>query len=229
MTVVVENVQAAATLQSIDPATGEVVGEVPITPVEKVRPFEGRDAQRRWAKLSLLQGAEAIAPARQALLDRPMSHSPLRREMGKPIKDASGEVKAYAGRSNDTLKEISEALQQETLEDINTKSIIYREPLGICAAITPWNFPLGMPFEAIIPALMAGNAVIVKPSEETPLIAQALVDILNEALPRECAPNRAWQGRAGQRPPAGWKASISSLSQVRVKRGSTSLLRPARC
>ena len=188
MTVAVENVSSAAMLQSIDPATGEVVGAVPITPVEQIPVViqNARTAQRRWAKRSLQQRVEVIAPAGQALLDRTSELAALiTREMGKPIKDATGEVKGYAGGLQDTLTEIIDALQPDSLEDANTKSMIYREPLGVCAAITPWNFPLGMPFEAIIPALMAGNAVIVKPSEETPLIAQALVEILNQTLPED--------------------------------------------
>jgi acyl-CoA reductase-like NAD-dependent aldehyde dehydrogenase len=188
MTVAVEPVQATSRLQSIDPATGNVVGEVAITPVNEITAMiqRARAAQRSWAKRSLTQRAEAIAPAKQALLERSNElGSLITHEMGKPMKDAIGEVKGYAGGLDDTLKEISEALQPETLEDGNTKSILYREPLGVCAAITPWNFPLGMPFEAIIPALMAGNAVILKPSEETPLIAQELVNILNENLPAD--------------------------------------------
>ena len=175
-------------LESLDPATGEVVGEVPITPVEEIHEAIGvaRRAQREWSRRTLAQRAEAISPASDAIQSRADELASLiTREMGKPLKDALGEVKGYSGGLHDTLREIIQALQPETLDDGNTKSIIYREPLGVCAAITPWNFPLGMPFEAIIPALMAGNAVIVKPSEETPLIAQALVDILNQTLPAD--------------------------------------------
>ena len=54
---------------------------------------------------------------------------------------------------------------------------------GVSAAITPWNFPMLMPQQCILPSLVAGNTVIFKPSEETPLVGQAYADILNEFLP----------------------------------------------
>ncbi|MCI0365232.1 MAG: aldehyde dehydrogenase family protein [Phycisphaerales bacterium] len=178
--------ESVAILQSIDPATGEIVGEVPLTPVDEIRVVVDRAhaAQKAWSRLPLSQRAELIKPLSEKLLARADELALLiTREMGKPLKDALGEVRAYAGTLPSMLEEIITALQPEILEDENTKSIIYREPFGVCAAITPWNFPLGMPFEAIVPALMAGNAVILKPSEETPLIGQALADILNQTLP----------------------------------------------
>lgn len=59
------------------------------------------------------------------------------------------------------------------------RSTIYRDPL----AITPWNFPFAMPHRMVLPALMAGNAVVLKPSEETPLVGQADVDLFGRVLP----------------------------------------------
>ncbi|MCH8210433.1 MAG: aldehyde dehydrogenase, partial [Planctomycetes bacterium] len=83
------------------------------------------------------------------------------------------------------LREITEALEPDQLDDEKVTSTIYHDPFGVCAGITPWNFPLMMPHETVIPALMAGNTVVLKPSEETPLIAQAYVDLLNEFLPAD--------------------------------------------
>ena len=71
----------------------------------------------------------------------------------------------------------------EEMSDEHTRSILYRDALGVSAAITPWNFPMLMPQQCILPSLMAGNCVVFKPSEETPLVGQAYADVLNEFLP----------------------------------------------
>jgi acyl-CoA reductase-like NAD-dependent aldehyde dehydrogenase len=105
------------------------------------------------------------------------------REMGKPLPEAIGEVRRCGERLEAVLDEIVEALEPEVLRDQSTESTIYRDPFGVCAAITPWNFPLAMPQWLVVPALVAGNTVVLKPSEETPLVAQAYADLLNERLP----------------------------------------------
>ncbi|KAB2890737.1 MAG: aldehyde dehydrogenase, partial [Kofleriaceae bacterium] len=71
----------------------------------------------------------------------------------------------------------------EVLDDGRTRSTIYRDPLGVCAAITPWNFPFAMPHWMVFPALLAGNTVVLKPSEETPLIAQAYAELVRALVP----------------------------------------------
>ena len=63
------------------------------------------------------------------------------------------------------------------------RTVIKYEPLGVCGIISPWNYPVSMAHWMIIPALTAGNSVVLKPSEETPLVAKAYVEALNEALP----------------------------------------------
>jgi acyl-CoA reductase-like NAD-dependent aldehyde dehydrogenase len=87
------------------------------------------------------------------------------------------------GRLGHELDAIVEALTPEQLDDGTTRSTIYYDPFGVCACITPWNFPLLMPHWLVLPALMAGNAVILKPSEETPVVAQLYVDVLTSLLP----------------------------------------------
>ena len=75
------------------------------------------------------------------------------------------------------------AFEPELLEDSRTSTWLCHDPLGVAAAITPWNFPISMPHWMVLPALMAGNTVVLKPSEETPLIAQAYTDLLGSCLP----------------------------------------------
>ena len=81
------------------------------------------------------------------------------------------------------IDEIVEALAPDVLKDDRFRSTVYHDPLGVVGAITPWNFPMSMPHWMILPSLAAGNTVVFKPSEETPLCAQAYADVLNEVLP----------------------------------------------
>lgn len=172
-------------LQSFDPATGELVGAVPVTPPERIAELVAvaRAAAPAWAALGaparadVLRGAGARIVARVEELGRLLS-----REMGKPTKEARGEVLS-CGHLDDELAEMVEAFSPRQLADTRTVTDLLQEPYGVCAAITPWNFPISMPHWMCLPALMAGNAVVLKPSEETPLIAQAYVDALNAVLP----------------------------------------------
>ena len=76
-----------------------------------------------------------------------------------------------------------DALRPEVLQDGRTYTGLIHPPFGVAAAITPWNFPISMPHWMVLPSLVAGNTVVLKPSEETPLIAQAYVDLLHTVLP----------------------------------------------
>lgn len=175
-------------LQSFDPATGEVVGEVSVTPVEEIPEVvaRARAAQSDWASLGAVARAERLGSVAERFLERAEELGELlTREMGKPLARGIGEVRGVGSRMRAELAEMVEAFEPEVLEDDKTRSVIYHDPYGVCAAITPWNFPMSMPNWLCLPALAAGNTVVLKPSEETPLIAQAYADILNEALPRD--------------------------------------------
>jgi acyl-CoA reductase-like NAD-dependent aldehyde dehydrogenase len=177
---------AVAMLRSVNPATGDSVGEVPITPVENIPAIvaRARAAQRAWRTLGIDRRIELIHPLAQKLIDRADDLGRLLTdEMGKPLADAIGEVKHCGTSLDDMMAEIKSALQPQTLDGDKVQSVIHRDPFGVCAAISPWNFPIAMPHEMVIPALVAGNTVVLKPSEETPLIAQAYADLLNESLP----------------------------------------------
>lgn len=172
-------------LESINPANGEVVGRVVITPAEEVASIvEGaRRAQPAWGALSLAERRERLLAA-GALLEARADELALliTREMGKPLADARAEVGAVADLRGE-LESMEAALAPEVIEHRGVRSTIHRDPFGVVAAITPWNFPLLMPHWMVLPALMAGNAVVLKPSEETPLTGQAYADALREVLP----------------------------------------------
>ena len=175
-----------ANLKSFDPATGEVVGEVPVTPIPEVQRAvdRARAAQVAWAGLGVRGRARILRRAAAVLDDRVDAHSRLiTREMGKPIRESRIEAESLGSTLPDEVDEMVEALAPEVVEQNGIRSTIHRDPLGVVGAITPWNFPMSMPSWMILPSLAAGNAVVFKPSEETPLCGQAYADALNEVLP----------------------------------------------
>ena len=174
-------------LKSYNPATGDLVGEVPITAPDDIPGIveRSRAAQPAWEALGHDGRARLLMQAAESFLTRADELGRLiTLEMGKPLREAIGEAKSLADVKHE-LKEIQEALAPETFEDGRDRSTVYHDPLGVCAAITPWNFPMAMPAWMVLPALAAGNTVILKPSEETPLCGQAYADVLNEKLPAD--------------------------------------------
>jgi len=182
------NTTDQSTLASINPFDGSVVGDVTVTPGDQVPSVvnRARQAQPAWGALSLDQRRDVLKSLGKLIEDRADEFARLiTQEMGKPIKEAQGEVAATVGRLAHELDAIVEALSPEKLDDGTTQSTIYYDPFGVCACITPWNFPLMMPHWLVLPALMAGNAVVLKPSEESPVVAQLYVDLLNQLLPKD--------------------------------------------
>jgi acyl-CoA reductase-like NAD-dependent aldehyde dehydrogenase len=177
---------SADVLESRDPATGELVGKVSITPVAAIAGIVARSraAQPAWAALGTAGRGEMLTRAAAEIGRRADELGRLLTvEMGKPLADAVGEIRSCADDVAGVLAEVNEALAPEVLEDERVRSTIYRDPYGVCAAITPWNFPFSMPHWLVLPALATGNTVVLKPSEQTPLIGQAYADLLAGFLP----------------------------------------------
>ena len=174
-------------LESYNPATGALVGAVRVTPVEEIPGLvaRARAAQPAWEALGPEGRAAVIALAADRFVERADELGALlTAEMGKPLREGVGEVRSCGGEGLlAELEEMVEALQPEVLQDGRTYTEMIFEPLGVAAAITPWNFPISMPAWMVLPSLMAGNTVLFKPSEQTPLIGQAYADVLNEVLP----------------------------------------------
>jgi succinate-semialdehyde dehydrogenase/glutarate-semialdehyde dehydrogenase len=99
-------------------------------------------------------------------------------EQGKPFAEAKGEV-AYGASFVEWFAEEAKRVQGETLPtfDNNKRVLVIRQPIGVCAAITPWNFPLAMITRKVAPALAAGCPVVIKPAELTPLTALAAAEL----------------------------------------------------
>jgi succinate-semialdehyde dehydrogenase/glutarate-semialdehyde dehydrogenase len=157
-----------------------------VTPVGAVPGIvaRARAAQQAWGGLPTRQRAEVLARTGETFAARVEEHVALiTAEMGKPPKEAAAEARSLGSGLARELDEIVEALEPEVHDDGRARSTVYRDPLGVVGAITPWNFPMSMPSWMLIPSLAAGNAVVFKPSEETPLSGQAYADVLREVLP----------------------------------------------
>jgi succinate-semialdehyde dehydrogenase/glutarate-semialdehyde dehydrogenase len=99
-------------------------------------------------------------------------------EQGKPFAEAKGEI-AYGASFVEWFAEEAKRVNGETLPqfDNNRRLMVIRQPIGVCAAITPWNFPLAMITRKVAPALAAGCPVVIKPAELTPLTALAAAEL----------------------------------------------------
>ncbi len=170
----------------LDPATGEAVGEAPVHTVEDLEAAiaHATDAQPAWAALghdarsaALMKAADAVERSAEELAQL------LSREQGKPLNgpNARFEVGACAAWLRATA---ATPLDPETVvDDGETRAELHYRPIGVVGAIGPWNWPMMITVWQIAPALRMGNAVVVKPSEYTPLSVLALASIINQELP----------------------------------------------
>ena len=143
-----------------------------------------RAAQPAWQALGVEGRIALLARAAEGFIARADELGALlTREMGKPLREGVGEVKSCGLGLAEELADMAAAVAPEVVTRGSSRSTVYHDPYGVCAAITPWNFPISMPHWMVMPALATGNTVVLKPSEETPLIGQAYVDVLNELLP----------------------------------------------
>jgi succinate-semialdehyde dehydrogenase / glutarate-semialdehyde dehydrogenase len=103
-------------------------------------------------------------------------------EQGKPLAEAKGEV-GYGASFIEWFAEEGRRVYGETIPttDNNKRYLVIRQPMGVCAAITPWNFPIAMITRKVAPALAAGCPVVIKPAEQTPLSALAVAELAQRA------------------------------------------------
>lgn len=181
------NVRASArVIENLDPATGELIQAIPCADAAQVASAvsRARAAQSGWAAQPIEERAAALRRFGGALGAEADSLGELiTREMGKTRRSAVGEVKGYASGVDSDTAEVQAALQPVEYEAKAQAVKTVYEPMGVVAAITPWNFPVGMPLSILVPALMAGNSVVFKPSEHTPLVGQRLAELLQDVLP----------------------------------------------
>ncbi|KAF7289958.1 Succinate semialdehyde dehydrogenase [Mycena indigotica] len=143
-------------------------------------------AQKAWAKVPL---AERIAIGQKFIDEWPNTGgkqvpAQLTKEMGRPISQGAGEARGFLERAKYMLSIAESSLSDIALADTDKpgfKRFIRRIPLGVVLVIAPWNFPYLTSVNSVFPALIAGNAVLLKPSPQTPLSAEILADSLVHA------------------------------------------------
>jgi succinate-semialdehyde dehydrogenase / glutarate-semialdehyde dehydrogenase len=168
-----------------DPATGETLAQVAdLGPVDCAAAISA--AQRAWPlwRSKTAKERAAVMMKWYALL---LQHADdlariMTAEQGKPLAEARGEV-AYGASFIEWFAEQARRVYGETVPSTdNTKRIlVLKQPIGVCAAITPWNFPIAMITRKVAPALAAGCPVVIKPAEATPLSALAIAELAQRA------------------------------------------------
>jgi acyl-CoA reductase-like NAD-dependent aldehyde dehydrogenase len=167
----------------VEPATEEVMAELPKAGVEEADDaiVRAKKAFPAWKRVD--PGARAELMRNVAAKVREHSDDLARleaRNVGKPISDARGEVDMVADVF-DYYAGAPERLLGDTIPVAGGLDFTFREPLGVVGLITPWNFPLAIASWKIAPALAAGNAIVLKPAELTPLTAVELEKIVVDA------------------------------------------------
>jgi acyl-CoA reductase-like NAD-dependent aldehyde dehydrogenase len=173
----------ASVFTVLDPATGQACGEAPVTTLEGLDAAvdAARRAQPAWAadEAGRRGALDAAADRLDAATDE--LSALLTAEQGKPLHSAASEVaaSAYWLRAFAAMPLTPEPVPEAEPERV----VVEHRPVGVVAAITPWNFPLLLACWKLAPALLAGNAVVVKPSPETPLATLRLEELLRDVLP----------------------------------------------
>ena len=178
---------SGATFQVVDPATEEVVAEVPrATADDAVAALAAASAaQKDWAKTPGIEKAialHAVAAAFRAHKDRLAAL--ITQEMGRPLVETLDEVE-WCALIFDYYAELGRSDVGRTVSPGQRGQLNYtvKEPYGVVVAITPWNYPLLLMTWKAAPALAAGNTVVVKPSELSPLSSLAIAEALQDVLP----------------------------------------------
>ena len=167
-------------LKSYDPSNGELLGELEYSSNENTQRIieKAKIAHKQWKSIPLQERVKIIDKAFKSLIPHQEELTVLLcKEMGKKHNRGLSEVRGSIFSGAHYAKEAGIALSPQPNSSIEFRS------LGVCAVISPWNYPLAMAVNLITPALVAGNTVVFKPSEETPLIAEKFVKLLNSALP----------------------------------------------
>ena len=176
---------AGATLPVTNPATGEQIGTVPKMGVAETRRAIAA-AHSAWPAWRGKTGKERSIILRK-WYDLMMANVDdlamiMTTEQGKPLAEAKGEI-AYAGSFIEWFAEEAKRVNGDTLASPakQNRIVVIKEPIGVCAAITPWNFPAAMITRKVGPALAAGCPIVLKPASATPFSALALAELAERA------------------------------------------------
>ena len=175
-------------IKKMSPATGHWLADVPCTPLADI-PLHierARQAQRVWGQKTVAERAAAVRRVAGVLASRADALADtIAAETGKPVVEATlHEVFNVAHLANYFGKRAKHILRKQRIPlslFLHRRSYLHYVPRGVIAVISPWNFPLSLPLGETLMALCAGNAVVVKPSENTPLTALEIPKIIAAA------------------------------------------------
>lgn len=142
-----------------------------------------KDAYKKWRLVPAPKRAEILFKVAQMLVERKEKYAnDMTREMGKVLNETRGDVQEAIDISYFTAGEGRRLHGQTTPSELPNKfQMSVRQPLGVCGMITPWNFPMAIPSWKMIPALVCGNTVVIKPATDTPLSVVNFVKTMEEA------------------------------------------------
>src|SRR5271157_2961597 len=180
-------VQAAggATIGVDNPATGEIIGKVPkLSGAETRHAIEAANhAFKSWSAKTAKERAGVLRKWFDLMMENQEDLARLMTlEQGKPLTESRGEV-AYAAAFLEWFGEEAKRIYGDTIpaHQADKRIVVVKEPVGVVACITPWNFPLAMITRKAGPALAAGCTVVVKPASQTPFSALALAELAERA------------------------------------------------
>src|SRR3954451_12159644 len=168
-----------------DPATGETIAEVPRMGVAETRRAIARaeEALPKWRSLLAKDRARILRRWADLMLENEEGLARLlTREQGKPLAESRTEI-AYAASFFEWFGEEGKRVYGDTIPTYaaDRRIVVIKDPIGVTAGITPWNFPAAMPTRKSAPALAAGCTMVLKPAEQTPLSALAIAQLALEA------------------------------------------------
>ncbi len=176
---------SGGTFESVSPANGETVGVFPRSSAEDVdRAVEAAKAAfEEWRLVPAPERGQMLYRFANLLVEEKDDLTDLMtREMGKVRAEAGGDVQEAIDMSLYMAGEGRRMFGQTTPSELREKFMMsVRTPIGVVGAITPWNFPIAIPSWKLAPALVCGNTVVLKPAEDTPLLAERFVELLAEA------------------------------------------------
>jgi aldehyde dehydrogenase (NAD+) len=172
--------------ENFNPAdTRDVIGRFPLSTSEDVNAAvnAAQQAFPRWKQTPAPKRAELLFRLGEILIrDKDRFTADMTREMGKVLKEAGGDVQEAIDCTYYTAGEGRRLHGFTTPAEMPDKfAMCVRQPVGLCGLITPWNFPMAIPSWKLIPALVCGNTVVIKPAEDTPLSTYNLVKACEEA------------------------------------------------
>jgi len=170
-----------------NPSTGDIIEKIKISsPGEVASCIKlARKATKSWWEIPLKNRISLLRKIEKDIFKAKSSIAKtISAEMGKPISYAVQEVETALKTIDVNINLAEKAFSTEIYKDKNLVTEVLRVPVGVIAVITPWNYPFDIPVAFILPALLAGNCVVFKPSEFTPLSGKHIYEIFNKYLPK---------------------------------------------